>query len=864
MTTLAERIEKAFAGMLANEISVEQHLALDLAKLDESRFRQLQVDARKVAKGDVRCADALVEMCGHLPSAMARMSPLAYCYYAAQKYELAIDWSIKALEVAPNWDHDMLAVILSSMGEYLCRSGEAALARRWAERALAQNPYFPYTVGTLAYACSFDGEPAKAEGYYRWLKQHGFGAHCWDPYQPNSTLKPESYEPRLAALAKRTDWDVFRVMVSQQHMANRDAAAKHMNLALVLAGAGRYPEALFACLAGATYSNADYRPQLALLARDLEKLVEAETLSTIQEQRGLFHPQASTRIGAVKQEIALERLWWKVFDPEPDVSLHACERLLVLGVRRELRLYLGLAKELESRTGKSILQHGGVPKPYHLAPIASREPLSLRGAALVDQVIEHIRLGKSLIKIPQPRPIAKEILDGLQIADGVPLPPSLRRFLAFDASWLGRSFGLLTDGSSPSFARVSVDEALGQGLNRSFMRYFERLPAPLPQAECLPLDVGSDTMRVLFLAQPDGQGEYPVLDLDIDDAPTIRLATCGFDIWLALQSGLIGDPAIECQAAAQECAQRLFGGKPSLPCEAAPKQGGRKKAGARIPQGSSDSGTIVTMPYYPYMSFANSGLSLSYRGSPKPQVLQIAMTIPWPPHGVLGDSGPSSIETLVDGINRGIAGGATFDPLAGKARLLSGPKYGRKVPKACDYEWKVEVAGLCPKALRLLIEELASVSNKAYRASALSIQGALPPDGSESSVTTPQMLGWLERPEVYPGRWPNIPFELVERTWKKSPVLKLTFAEPATEEAADELEVRLDTVKFFGFTLPAASHKDKGWHDDVKLERKGNLLTVGLPKFTYDSRPFSALIVNMLVRYHAEVAALARVETAFP
>jgi hypothetical protein len=32
--------------------------------------------------------------------------------------------------------------------------------------------------------------------------------------------------------------------------------------------------------------------------------------------------------------------------------------------------------------------------------------------------------------------------------------------------------------------------------------------------------------------------------------PTIRLAACGFDMWLALQSGLIGDPAIECQAAA--------------------------------------------------------------------------------------------------------------------------------------------------------------------------------------------------------------------------------------------------------------------------------------------------------------------------
>jgi hypothetical protein len=74
----------------------------------------------------------------------------------------------------------------------------------------------------------------------------------------------------------------------------------------------------------------------------------------------------------------------------------------------------------------------------------------------------------------------------------------------------------------------------------------------------------------------------------------------------------------------------------------------------------------------------------------------------------------------------------------------------------------------------------------------------------------------------------------------------------------------LETARFFGFYLPAASHKDKGWHDDVKLERKGNLLTVGLPKFTYDSRSFSALIVNMLVRYHAEVAALARVEMALP
>jgi tetratricopeptide (TPR) repeat protein len=863
MTKLAERIEKAFADMLASEIPVEQHLALDLAKLDESRFHQLQVDARTVAKGDVHCADALVKMCGHLPSAFARATTLAYCYYAAKEYGRAIDWSIKALEVAPYWDHDILAAILSSMGEYLCREGEVKLARQWAERSLQYNPYFPYSLSLLVEVCRLESEQAKAEGYNRWLKQHGFDTHCWPPSGPsNAAKKPEPFEPRLEALVKRTDWDVFRVMVSQQHLTNRNAAAKHMNLALVLAGAGRYPEALFACLAGATRDEADYGPQLALLARDLEQRVEGGTLATIRQKRGLFHPQAGMRIAAIKQTNAPAHLWWKVFDPEYDVSLHACERLLVLGVRQELRPYLDLAKELEDRTGKSILHHGGVPKPHHLAPIASREPLSLRGTALVDQVIDHIRQGKSLIKVAQPQPIAKEILDGLQIADGVPLPPSLRRFLAFDAAWLGHSFGLLTDGSPSSFVLVSVAEALGQGLGRTFARYFEKLPAPLPQAECLALDVGSDTMRVLFLAQPDGQGEYPVLDLDVDDWPTIRLAAAGFDLWLAVQSGLIGDPAIECQAAAQECAQCLFGGKVSLPCEAAPKQGGRKKASAGndSPPGSAKPGT----PYYPYMAFAQTGLSLSYRGSPTPQVLRIAMTIPWPPHGTLGDRGPSTIETLLDALNRGVAGGATFDPAAGKARLLSGPKYGRKVPKACDYDWQVEVAGLCPKALRLLIEELARASNKAYAARSLTIEGALPPDGSEMSVTTPQMLKWLEQPEVYPGRWPNLPFELVERTWKKHPLLKLTAAGPVTEQAAHELEQRLETVKFFGFELPATSHKDKGWHDEVKLERKGNLLTVGLPKFSYDSRPFSALIVNMLVRYHAEVAALVRVEMAFP
>jgi ankyrin repeat protein len=196
------------------------------------------------------------------------------------------------------------------------------------------------------------------------------------------------------------------------------------------------------------------------------------------------------------------------------------------------------------------------------------DQIDLRGVAMIEKIITGIENGTSHIKIPVPQPIEKGKLEKLMFDKGVALPPSLKRFLEFDASWLATDYGLFDDLENPVFQPVSVAEALRDGLmDENFWQCFKKLPKPLPQAKCITLDCGCETMRILFLGKPDKNGEYAVLDLDIDDMPSIYLAASSFDIWLARQAGLISDPSTECKKDMDDCAKRLFGKADWLECD---------------------------------------------------------------------------------------------------------------------------------------------------------------------------------------------------------------------------------------------------------------------------------------------------------
>ncbi|MFJ9605948.1 hypothetical protein ACIRS1_06265 [Kitasatospora sp. NPDC101176] len=174
------------------------------------------------------------------------------------------------------------------------------------------------------------------------------------------------------------------------------------------------------------------------------------------------------------------------------------------------------------------------------------------GAALTERVVAAVRADPQRAVLDYDRfagawvegeaqPLAAGVLETAVFPSGRPLPPSLRRWLAFDTGLL-RRFGWFEeqdeDGDgAPVFAprplgELAVEE-FGEGWGAFFAALSERFD------ECFLLPGGSDSRRVLATGTPDAHGEYPVFVLDVDDLPCIELMYPGLDVYLADTAGLL-------------------------------------------------------------------------------------------------------------------------------------------------------------------------------------------------------------------------------------------------------------------------------------------------------------------------------------
>jgi hypothetical protein len=164
---------------------------------------------------------------------------------------------------------------------------------------------------------------------------------------------------------------------------------------------------------------------------------------------------------------------------------------------------------------------------------------AVRGAALVAAVIERVEKGKSLLPLHQLRPVPAAALAALRLPNDAPLPPSLRMWLAYDASFFMRATRWFTRVEEPRVLAMPLPALVAQEL-RSTGQEFESLAASLLKAPCARLGGGGgDSFEFLYLGQPDPAGEYPVFVADIDDQPCVELALPGFDVWLACKAGLV-------------------------------------------------------------------------------------------------------------------------------------------------------------------------------------------------------------------------------------------------------------------------------------------------------------------------------------
>ncbi|MFF9896559.1 hypothetical protein [Streptomyces longispororuber] len=133
-----------------------------------------------------------------------------------------------------------------------------------------------------------------------------------------------------------------------------------------------------------------------------------------------------------------------------------------------------------------------------------------------------------------PAPLPADASAAAVLPSGRPLPPSLRRWLAYDSGLL-RRFGWFGPGhrfTPRTLGRLARDE-FGDGWGACF----EPLSARFD--ECFLLPGGSDSRRVLATGSVDAYGEYPVFALDVDDLPCVELMYPGLDVYLADTAGIV-------------------------------------------------------------------------------------------------------------------------------------------------------------------------------------------------------------------------------------------------------------------------------------------------------------------------------------
>ena len=166
----------------------------------------------------------------------------------------------------------------------------------------------------------------------------------------------------------------------------------------------------------------------------------------------------------------------------------------------------------------------------------------IQGVELIEQVIAVVSKDPHAIAgfcddypLQSPTPLPAELLATLTFPSGKALPPSLKRWLAFDASWLS-NFGWFD--ANLHLTPRGIDEIVTAEFDELWGGMYE--PLADRGGECFLLPGGSDSRRIYAISEPDSQGEYPVLVIDNDDLPYAAVMYPGFDVFLADEAGIKG------------------------------------------------------------------------------------------------------------------------------------------------------------------------------------------------------------------------------------------------------------------------------------------------------------------------------------
>ncbi len=253
----------------------------------------------------------------------------------------------------------------------------------------------------------------------------------------------------------------------------------------------------------------------------------------------------------------------------------------------------------------------------------------------------------------------------------------------------------------------------------------------------------------------------------------------------------------------------------------------------------------------PGLEFAPSTLSVSYRASHEPQTLSIALSlrqqpvVPW---------GPAAMPLLCEVASSGGAGGGVFAPSAGRATIRQGPNAMGPDALDTEYRWDLEVASVDPLFMRTIVERL-SLPDDFWLVTKMSLFGSLALDDTDMSVSEGRVVRWLDDPTAYPKQWPELPFKLVEREVHRGAGVRLVLGQPTDHDTMLAFTRTIELfnqaiIKFVNTSLDAVGLTDA----TPRISRSANELTAGYDAFDFVHGPARATLLNMLVRFHEQVA----------
>jgi hypothetical protein len=257
-------------------------------------------------------------------------------------------------------------------------------------------------------------------------------------------------------------------------------------------------------------------------------------------------------------------------------------------------------------------------------------------------------------------------------------------------------------------------------------------------------------------------------------------------------------------------------------------------------------------------------LDVAYRGSLSPQTVDVGVELAGPAELPLA---PWAIGSLVDCINHGLAGGSDFAPNAGSAKLEAGPTgQGPAAPDELGpkYAFRLTVAGVSPRFVRVLVENLAA-SGHPSAVKTISVVGSLPTDISKLSVRERELADWLDDPNAYPAAWPTPGFAVVTKPIPRGATVNVTLARGDMNQLAPILEETLSAWQSAVLTYPTAALSGRGVMDPhAAFARTRTELRAKVSLFDHVRGPARAALINALTWFHETIAPLARVEIAMP